>query len=378
LGQSVNLAVNNLDEILMSAFSIEDQRDYEITHETTHNFIRDLIKIRLQENGNETKIVKLRELPVISTRRGWAHIREDGSIRRYYISHVFDVPVREGEVPEDVDTVLKKEIAKVEGYKVEDIEFHYLPQPEHKYIKKLPEVKDKYGLTKGPALQVEPLPADFTPLMPKEVEKALNQNNFKQLIAEYDEEIRPMPWWVGVGARWAEKLHKFIYRSDIYIQVALHSKWNFYPHTWLRKLFMNFYVLRDSYFQRKLHVCKYIAVRSKESDLGIAVSKVFLDLDKLTRLNLIKGQLVSPFLFALANIEGDDQPKYIVASYFHVPMEYESIVDNLSKHAINEGEMGSMVESKPTWQNKKILFHPDVEIFKAEQVKKAVKDIKNS
>jgi len=196
----LNEELKPINEQRDSAFGFEQIREYENDWKKIHNFLDLLISIKSKTGKKLTKIVKLRELAVVDTKRGWAHVREDGSIRRYYVSHVTNVPIVKGEKVDDIDTKLKKAIAKIENYNWEDIEFYYLPTIKHKYLKNA-ENTDVNSTTIKTAL----IPEELNKMMPSSVKQALYSQKHYSIISEYDAETTKVPWWVNLLSK---PLHK--------------------------------------------------------------------------------------------------------------------------------------------------------------------------
>lgn len=295
------------------------------------------------------KQINLRELPIVNTSRGFAHLREDGSIRRYYVPHAYLMTSKV-----DLNIILREKIAEVEGLLPEELDLVFLNRPTPKYTS---------GDISSSVFQVSTLNKELTALIPKDVINALNKATYNQINQQVNTPLSE------------PKLYERIFLNPIRnkIQNKYKSIPDFARPSYIKIIEKLIDKLSVTIYEREILTCRYLGVRAFEEDVNVAVAKLSLELEKFQKLGLIRGQLAKPMIINFINIIGDDKIEYAVLSYFHVPMKHANIVDNLSKISFREGaepdEMASLCK-------RNITIHDDVYIKAPE--KKELYELKES
>jgi len=317
-------------------------RSYTKVDKVMKRILDDVIKIKENEGEKPKDLVILRELPIKTLSLGYAHLREDGSIRRYFLPHVISVvSVRVSSEEKQtnsnkIDKALRTAIAEQEGYDPQNIAFVHKSTAEPKYVNS--DVTKDSDIEMGIRLNIIPLPDEFIELFPEQVLGALESQNHKQLVTEYDKEIEKPTFFRGLLLKILKPVYNWRLAKNKLVFNMIHSK-NLFDKL-LHKLVS---IIDNGECIRKLTICKFLAIRASESNVGLAVAKMALELKQFTDLGLVRGQLTEPFILSLVNDIGDDEPKYVVASYFHVPLEHEDTVEKLGEFIVEEGAEGKVV-----------------------------------
>jgi len=268
------------------------------------------------------KKIKLKELPIVSLHRGYSHIKEDGSIRRYYIP--FDLIVAYQNKGVDPINILKKKIKQVERIE-EDVELIEIKEEEWKYCKE-ENLSCSSSTNSFKSYKLDKL------LMEKvdnALLKKLNKYKANSLI-EFEEKI---PSTTNIF------YEKYLLFPLMRVVNTFHKKYSTPIINFLKK----FQKTPSMIVYKRVYI---VGARCYEEDLEGLVAKISEELLKVNF--IIDGSLIEPSVIKLADLEGNNKNKYIVFFSPLIPMIYEDFLQetSLKEFIVPEGSEGVFIGEK--------------------------------